>query len=56
MSQTLTKVKDLTGPDFFITVLHVPDGPNFSKSGTAMGVPVEAGAMPLITVFYYHNY
>ena len=34
-------------PDFFITVLHVPDGPHFSKSGTAMVVPVVAGATPL---------
>ena len=34
-------------PDFFITVLHVPDGPHFSKSGTTMVVPVVAGATPL---------
>ena len=34
-------------PDFFIMVLHVPDGPHFSKSGTAMVVPVVAGATPL---------
>ena len=34
-------------PDFFITVLHVPDGPHFSKSGAAMVVPVVAGAAPL---------
>ena len=34
-------------PDFFITVLHVSDGPHFSKSGTAMVVPVVAGATPL---------
>ena len=30
-------------PDFFITILHVPDGPHFSKSGTAMVVPVVCG-------------
>ena len=35
-------------PDFFITVLHVSDGPHFSKSGTAMVVPVVAGATPLL--------
>ena len=35
------------GPDIFITVLHVPGGPHFSKSGTAMAVPVVAGTTPL---------
>ena len=44
-------------PDFFITVLHVPDGPHFSKSGTAMVVPVVAGATPLsgVAVHLYLN-
>ena len=34
-------------PNIFIAVLHVPVGPHFSKSGTAMVVPVVAGATPL---------
>ena len=45
--QSLMRICIAMDPDFFITVLHVPDGPHFSKSGTAMVVPVVAGATPL---------
>ena len=45
--QSLIRLYASMDPDFFITVLHIPDGPHFSKSDTAMVVPVVAGATPL---------
>ena len=51
--QSLMRICISMDPDFFITVLHVPDGPHFSKSGTAMVVPVVAGATPLYVVVFW---
>ena len=54
--QSLMRIYASMDPDFFITVLHVPDGPHFSKSGTAMVVPVVAGATPLyVPRFWFHQ-